>query len=68
MNYHLPVFQYGGDLLNSNQPRVNYDGIGAMSDGCIKCKIRNCLMKVQENKKSKYQIFVQSEDNNLDNY
>jgi len=25
-------------------------------------------MKVQENKKSKYQIFVQSEDNNLDNY
>jgi CRISPR-associated protein Csd2 len=57
-----------GDPLNSNRPRVNYDGTGEMSDVCIKRKIRNRLMEVQENGKFKHQIFVQSDDNRLDNY
>lgn len=57
-----------GDPLNSNRPRVNYDGTGEISDVCLKRKIRNRLMEVQENGKYKHQIFVQSDDNRLDNY
>ena len=30
-----------GDPLNGNRPRVNYDGIGEISDVCIKRKMRN---------------------------
>ena len=30
-----------GDPLTGNQPRVNYDGYGEISDVCIKRKIRN---------------------------
>ena len=55
-----------GDPLNGNRPRVNYDGIGEISDVCIKRKIRNRLMEVKEDGKYKYQIFVQSDDNRLD--
>lgn len=51
-----------GDPLNSNRPRVNYDGTGELSDVCIKRKIRNRLM---ENNQA---IFVQSDDNRLDDY
>lgn len=46
-----------GDPLNGNRPRINYDGMGEMSDVCIKRKIRNRLMEAGEN------IFVQSADN-----
>jgi CRISPR-associated protein Csd2 len=51
-----------GDPLNGNRPRINYDGIGEMSDVCIKRKIRNRLMEVG------YDIFVQSDDNRKDEY
>jgi CRISPR-associated protein Csd2 len=51
-----------GDPLNGNRPRVNYDGLGELSDVCIKRKIRNRLM--QEG----HSIFVQSDDNKLDDY
>ncbi|HEY9166456.1 MAG TPA: type I-C CRISPR-associated protein Cas7/Csd2 [Candidatus Kryptonia bacterium] len=51
-----------GDPLNGNRPRVNYDGLGELSDVCIKRKIRNRLM--QEG----HSIFVQSDDNKVDNY
>jgi len=55
-----------GDPLNGNRPRVNYDRIGEVSDVCIKRKIRNRLMEIKENGEYKYLIFVQSDDNKLD--
>lgn len=51
-----------GDPLNGNRPRVNYDGLGELSDVCIKRKIRNRLMDMGE------AIFVQSDDNRKDDY
>jgi CRISPR-associated protein Csd2 len=51
-----------GDPLNGNRPRVNYDGLGELSDVCIKRKIRNRLLD------SGYAIFVQSDDNRVDEY
>jgi len=51
-----------GDPLNGNRPRVNYEGYGELSDVCIKRKIRNRLMD------SKKDIFVQSDDNRVDDY
>lgn len=45
-----------GDPLNSNQPRVNYDGYGEISDVCIKRKLRNRMQDIGE------PIFVQSSD------
>lgn len=49
-----------GDPLNGNRPRENYDGLGEISDVCIKRKIRNRLMDAG------YPIFVQSEDRAAD--
>jgi len=49
-----------GDPLNGNRPRTNYDGLGELSDVCIKRKIRNRLMEAG------YNIFVQSDDNRKD--
>ena len=51
-----------GDPLNGNRPRVNYDGLGELSDVCIKRKIRNRLMDLGQ------KIFVQSDDNRIDEY
>lgn len=51
-----------GDPLNGNRPRVNYDGLGELSDVCIKRKIRNRLMEAG------YPVFVQSDDNRVDEY
>ena len=45
-----------GDPLNGNRPRTDYNGLGEMSDVCIKRKIRN-RMQDMGNK-----IFVQSDD------
>ena len=45
-----------GDPLNGNRPRENYDGLGEISDVCIKRKIRNRLQDMHE------KIFVQSDD------
>lgn len=49
-----------GDPLNGNRPRTNYDGLGELSDVCLKRKIRNRLMEAGHN------IFVQSDDNRRD--
>ena len=49
-----------GDPLDGNRPRTTYDGLGEISDVCIKRKIRNRLMKMGEN------ILVQSDDNRND--
>ena len=49
-----------GDPLNGNRPRTTYEGLGELSDVCIKRKIRDRLM---ESGKS---IFVQSDDRKND--
>lgn len=51
-----------GDPLNGNRPRINYQGIGEVSDVCIKRKIRNRLMEQGQS------IFVQSEDYKTDDF
>jgi CRISPR-associated protein Csd2 len=51
-----------GDPLNGNRPRVTYDGLGEISDVCIKRKIRNRLLERGEG------IFVQSDDYRIDDY
>ncbi len=45
-----------GDPLNGNRPRENSEGMGEISDVCIKRKIRNRLQDMGE------RIFVQSDD------
>ncbi len=51
-----------GDPLNGNRPRTTYEGLGEVSDVCLKRKIRNRLME------KGYNIFVQSDDNRVDEY
>ena len=51
-----------GDPLDGNRPRIDYEGIGEISDVCIKRKIRNRLMDLG------FDIFVQSDDNKKDDY
>lgn len=51
-----------GDPLNGNRPRVTYDGLGELTDVCLKRKIRNRLMEAGK------PIFVQSDDNKVDNH
>ena len=51
-----------GDPLNGNRPRTTYENIGEVSDVCIKRKIRNRLME------KGVPIFVQSDDNKVDDY
>lgn len=45
-----------GDPLDGNRPRTTYEGLGEVSDVCLKRKIRNRLMDEGQN------IFVQSDD------
>jgi len=49
-----------GDPLNGNRPRTDYDGLGEISDVCIKRKIRDRLMEKGQ------EIFVQSDDRKND--
>lgn len=49
-----------GDPLNGNRPRATYDGLGEISDVCIKRKIRDRLME------SGKAVFVQSDDRKND--
>jgi CRISPR-associated protein Csd2 len=51
-----------GDPLNGNRPRVSYDGLGEISDVCIKRKIRNRMQDMGQN------VFVKSSDKNDDKY
>jgi len=51
-----------GDPLSGNMPRVTIDGMGELSDVCLKRKIRDRLQEAGEN------IFVQSDDKRNDDY
>lgn len=51
-----------GDPLNGNRPRTTLDGLGEISDVCIKRKIRNRLQDMGQ------KIFVQSDDRADDSY
>lgn len=51
-----------GDPLNGNRPRTTYEGLGELSDVCLKRKIRNRLMETGK------PIFVQSDDNKIDSH
>ena len=49
-----------GDPLGGNRPRTTSDGLGEVSDVCLKRKIRNRLQDMGN------EIFVQSDENNTD--
>lgn len=49
-----------GDPLNGNRPRTDYDGLGEITDVCLKRKIRNRLLE------RGVSIFVQSDDSKVD--
>ncbi len=49
-----------GDPLNGNRPRTDYEGVGEISDVCLKRKMRDRLMETGE------PIFVQSDDRKTD--
>lgn len=49
-----------GDPLNGNRPRTDYNGLGEISDVCLKRKLRDRLMEAGHN------IFVQSDDRRND--
>lgn len=51
-----------GDPLNGNRPRIDYNGMGEISDVCIKRKLRNRMQDLG------YDIFVQSEDRASDGF
>lgn len=51
-----------GDPLCGNRPREDYDGYGEISDVCLKRKIRNRLIDMNES------VFVQSNDHRADSY
>ena len=49
-----------GDPLNGNRPRTDYEGLGEITDVCIKRKIRDRLLEKGS------AIFVQSDDRKVD--
>ena len=49
-----------GDPLNGNRPRTDYEGLGEITDVCIKRKIRDRLLEKGQ------AIFVQSDDRKID--
>jgi CRISPR-associated protein Csd2 len=49
-----------GDPLNGNRPRTDYEGLGEITDVCIKRKIRDRLLEQGRT------IFVQSDDRKVD--
>lgn len=51
-----------GDPLDGNRPRTTYDGLGEVSDVCLKRKIRNRLLD------EKTPVFVQSDDRRADEH
>jgi CRISPR-associated protein Csd2 len=51
-----------GDPLNGNRPRTDYNGLGEISDVCLKRKLRDRLQE------SGAAIFVQSEDRKKDEF
>lgn len=51
-----------GDPLNGNRPRIDFEGYGEVSDVCIKRKIRNRWIDMEQN------VFVQSDSKCVDGY
>lgn len=51
-----------GDPLNGNRPRTDYNGLGEISDVCIKRKLRNRMQDLG------HCIFVQSDENADDGF
>lgn len=62
-----------GDPLNGNRPRTDYEGLGEMTDVCLKRKIRDRLMEryvdlKKEGKEKNQGVFVQSDDRKYDDF
>ena len=59
-----------GDPLNGNRPRTDYNGLGEISDVCIKRKIRNRMQDLNPDKayNSGHDIFVKMEERADDGY
>jgi CRISPR-associated protein Csd2 len=59
-----------GDPLNGNRPRTDYEGLGEITDVCLKRKLRDRLieryMSLSESEKTGQAIFVQSDDRKCD--
>lgn len=59
-----------GDPLNGNRPRTDYEGLGEITDVCLKRKIRDRLveryMSLSEPQKVGQAVFVQSDDRKCD--
>jgi CRISPR-associated protein Csd2 len=51
-----------GDPLNGNRPRTDYEGLGEITDVCLKRKLRDRLLEAGQ------PIFVQSDDRKIDGY
>jgi len=51
-----------GDPLNGNRPRTDYNGLGEISDVCVKRKMRDRLLE------NGCAIFVQSDDHTIDGF
>lgn len=49
-----------GDPLNGNRPRTDYEGLGEITDVCLKRKIRDRLLE------KGHAVFVQSDDRKID--
>jgi CRISPR-associated protein Csd2 len=62
-----------GDPLNGNRPRTDYDGLGEMTDVCLKRKIRDRMVEryvelKKEGKEKGQAVFVQSDDRKCDDF
>ncbi|HBC89782.1 MAG TPA: type I-C CRISPR-associated protein Cas7/Csd2 [Lentisphaeria bacterium] len=59
-----------GDPLNGNRPRTDYEGLGEITDVCLKRKLRDRLveryMSLNESEKTGQAVFVQSDDRKCD--
>lgn len=62
-----------GDPLNGNRPRTDYEGLGEMTDVCLKRKIRDRMVErfvdLEKNKEGQEKgqaVFVQSDDRKCD--
>ncbi len=62
-----------GDPLNGNRPRTDYDGLGEITDVCLKRKIRDRMMEryvelKNEGKEEGQGVFVQADDRKYDDF
>ncbi|VGO14206.1 hypothetical protein PDESU_02765 [Pontiella desulfatans] len=61
-----------GDPLNGNRPRTDYEGLGEITDVCLKRKIRDRLveryMHLSDEEKDGQAVFVQSDDRKTDSH